>query len=512
MRLLLIQPSDTFINREYESPPLGLAYLAAIAEHRGWNVKILVASTLTAQLSDEYIVRESLRFAPDVIGIRILTFSAKISYKLIKELDCLNCVIVAGGHHATILPDEVLTHSPCDMVVRGEGEETLNELLALIERGERRPSGIKGISFIDEQGRIFHNHDRNLLSEENLSKTPFPAKHIFSERYFKKSMFGNIIASRGCPYSCTFCSQSIFKTSYRIRDVDNVFAEIEELYATYKVRYIYFADDIFTVNESWVRALCQKILKCKMHLAWSCSTRVDCVTERLLKEMGEAGCLYIQYGIENINPCVSEKIKKKIEPDRIKQVLSWTKNSGMGIVLNFMWGFPWETAGDIKRQVEFIIEVSPLTYFTDLFGIIPFPGTELYEKYNEKYNFKEWWLDRRMQRRKLHLYQCIKRYFPHQESPFFPLSPAIRTMIKKACSVIDDNSIYFYSMMRQIKGKYIIIDREKLRRLPSFIIIRAIKLFFANFSKVVSSFSPELDLKLLVPFYRIIRKLYGYFM
>lgn len=507
MKLLLIQPSDFFVNREYESPPLGLAYLAAIAEQRGWQVRIIVASTLYAHLSDEQILSESIHFAADVIGIRILTFSANKSYKLIKELSCVSPFIIAGGHHATVLPEEVLNRSPCNIVVRGEGEETFNELLDLFEKRKTSFTHIKGISFKDEKGRIFHNPDRELLSEVVLNKLVFPAKHLFSKKYFKSSLFGNIIASRGCPHFCTYCSQNIFKVTYRIRNVDNVFAEIEELYRRYKVRYIFFADDLFTANEIWVKALCEKISESKISFAWTCSTRIDCVTENLLREMKKAGCLYIQYGVESISPYSYKKIRKKVEEKDVRQVLSWSKDIGIGIVLNFMWGFPWDTRDDIKRQIEFINGVSHKTYFTDLFGIIPFPGTELYNEYNEKYNFKDWWLNDNLYRKEFHLFQSINNYFPHHDQPFFNLTPAIMTMIKKAYDVIDADLMYFYYMIRKVKGKYIIISRSGLDRSLSFIIRKSIKLFFIKSSKLISYVSPELELRLWVPFYKFIKKL-----
>ncbi|MFA4984858.1 MAG: radical SAM protein [Candidatus Omnitrophota bacterium] len=502
MKLLLLKPQDPFAITS--SPSLSFAYLASIAEERGWQVCIINASTGNTRLSCEQVFKEAMGFSPDLIGVSILTFSAKISYDLIKRMSGCGALIIAGGPHATVLPEEVLIQSPCDIVVRGEGEETFAELLDLFEGKKRRLHEIRGISFKDKQeGRIIHTPDRPFLSEERLNALPLPAKNLFLARDFQLQNFGNIAASRGCPFSCTFCSQSVFHSSRRQREADSVFREIEELHRRYGVHHISFVDDVFTINEDWVRGLCAKIEASGLPLTWRCFSRVDSISEGLLRDMKKAGCIFIIYGVESINPYSLKKIKKKITTADIKRVLLMTRRSGIGVFLSLIWGFPWETIEETERLLEFINEVYPFVYFFDINRIVPFPGTELYNEYYQQYGFKDWWLRPEYFQRDLHLYQEFRNYYPNTERPFFPLPSRMIVRMEKAYSFLDERLMLTRAMIRKCKGKYEVLNQERVSAAVVFRVRRIIKLSLIAISKFLSSHSPELELRFLAPAYKV---------
>ncbi len=501
MKLLLIQPPDIFMHQRY--PFLGLASLAAIAESRGWTVEVAVAANLNPDSAQKQIIRQAARFSPDIIGISILTFSAKTSYALINRLKLPGRVIIAGGPHPSSLPEETLGHSACDIVVRGEGEETFSRLLELYETGNKELEGIAGISFKGAAGQMIHNPDRPLLCEEKLDLLPHPAKHLFLNKHFPASGLGNIAASRGCPFNCTFCSKGVFKNTHRLRSCAGVLAEIQELHSRYGIDHFYFVDDVFTLQRGWVEELCAKIIESGLFISWHCFSRIDCIDEALLKTMRRAGCLYIIYGVESVNPGSLEKIQKKITLEETKRVLELTRNSGMGIFLALLWGFPWETAADADKLVEFIKEVYPWVYFIDLNRIVVFPETELYAAYSKQYNFQEWWLKDKLLGSRLHLYQQLRYYPPNTERPFFPLPAEIIQKMDKAHALIDERLILTANMIRRGDGQYTVIEPAVLTGSISFRFKRLIKLCFIRSSILLAAYAPAIELNLLVPLYKI---------
>lgn len=509
MKLLLVQPPDIFISPR--CPPLGLCYLGAIAESKGWQVKVAVSTSGNPYVSHAQIVREAIRFAPNIIGITILTLSAKISYALIRDLSCLKVPIIVGGPHASVLPEEVLIHSLATVVVRGEGEETFGELLDFFAYREKSLKQIQGISYRDEQEKIIHNSDRLFLPEEKLNTLPFPAKHLFLKKHFNLQKFGNIATSRGCPFSCTFCSQGVFKRTHRLRSVENVFQEIEELHKRYGIRHLFFVDDVFTLNGEWVKSLCERIIASRLPLTWHCFSRIDCVNEELLKKMKEAGCIFIIYGIESVNSRSLCEIKKKTSLEDIKRTLFISHKAGIGVFLSLIWGFPWETDEDIERLITFIHEISPVTYFIGLNIIVPFPATELYNQYNTEYNFREWWLNDKKLQRELHLYQQLRYYYPNAEYSFFALSSRIIKKMEEGHSLVDKRNILTQAMIRKKNGKYVVLKQEAVINTLSFKLKRLLKLFLINSSKLLSSFAPGIELRFLVPGYKVAQTIWRKF-
>ena len=366
----------------YPNPPLGLAYLGAVLERAGHEVLIIDAAAPYADYTISDLVDEAREFAPGIVGVRFTVYSLEYAYPLLKALSQagLDALIVAGGPHSTLLPDEVLQHG-AQVAVRHDGEETILELVEHVQ-GERGLEDIEGISYWDTDGKIIYNPPRPRIRD--LDALPFPAKHLFRQQdYIRNSgdheRFGNILSSRGCPYQCTYCSKIVRGKTTRFRSAQNVLDEILFLMDKYGITRFRFIDDIFTVRKKRVMRLCDLILERDLNISWTVITRLDCVDRELLRKMKEAGCRSIAYGVESGNPETLERIRKGFTRDQARQAIKMTHEVGVNCSVNFMWGFPWETVDDVQRSADFVKELLPFVTVVAPAGIlIPFPGTEIY--------------------------------------------------------------------------------------------------------------------------------------
>src|SRR3989338_476922 len=250
--------------------------------------------------------------APLLIGLSCLTAGSARAYELAGWIKMENpeAIIVYGGVHATVMPEEAFAKGAADVVVRNEGEDTFYELIRGYEFGGNLED-IKGITFL-RNGKIVHNPPRPVIKDLNTLPT-FPY-HLF-ERDFKRYDFGNVLTSRGCPFECIFCSQrSISGRSYRYRSAENVIKELDLLIYKYGQRNIVFNDDNFVVNRKHVFEVCEMIIarKYPKGISFQAMARGDMVDIEMLKLMKRAGFKTISYGLETGSERLMKLIKKKL--------------------------------------------------------------------------------------------------------------------------------------------------------------------------------------------------------
>lgn len=411
MRALLLQHQSPRVNYAI---PLGLAYIAAVLRNKGIEVKIIDAAGPYAGYSNEDLLKIIKEYQPDFIGLTITTLFAVFAYGLIKEIKNKTKIpIIAGGPHPTLFPREILEQG-VDIVVESEGERTMEELADYF-LGKKPLEGISGISYRGARGMIKDNLPRAPIAE--LDSIPFPAKDIFIARdYVRKPsdsrIYGCILTSRGCVGRCAFCSRVIFGNHYRFRSAENILSEMIQLNRAYSLRHFSFIDDVFTANKKRVFNLCQLMReRLDFELSWNCVSRVDCVNRELLEEMKRCGCVSINYGVESANPKTLEFLKKNETIGQIEECIIMTKESGLEVSLNFMWGYPWENNQDLENTAGFVKRISPYVKEVMPGGIlIPFPGTRIYDDFKEEFGFKSWWLNQD---------DYTGRYRKDMSSPFF---------------------------------------------------------------------------------------------
>jgi radical SAM superfamily enzyme YgiQ (UPF0313 family) len=390
MRVLLINPP--YEESTYISPPLGLAYIASMLRVNDHTVQVVDAPALKYDYSG--IIKEIKKFSPEIVGLSAMTPTIQSAVKTAKMVKSIvaDIPIIMGGVHPSIMPDETLKNTKeIDILVRGEGEKTAEELINIIESGGNIYN-VSGISFRDNN-RVVHNQNRPLI--KNLDSIPFPARDLLPMGKYKQHIgnptsFATIITSRGCPFNCIYCTKAIFGRIYRFRSAENVLREIEEIIHKYKVKEIDFYDDSFTVNKKRVTELCDAIIKCGIDVQWKCEARVDLVNKELLEKMKKAGCYLIAYGVETGNQELLDILKKGVTIDQIRKAFKITKEVGIETLAYIMIGIPGETRKTIKKTLNFTRALDP--DYAQIAVLTPYPQTELYEMVKEKgHLIKEDW-------------------------------------------------------------------------------------------------------------------------
>jgi len=373
------------------SLPIGIATLAGYLISKGKIVKILdeQIEPVNKQLINKHL--KGMK-KPYLFGISCYTASIGRGYqiaKFIKE-NYPGSKIIMGGIHPTVLPEEVLNSGYVDIVVRQEGDETLNLLYDILKKQEDF-SQLLGISFINKDGSIVHNKNASLLSDLNLLPS-FPY-YLFEDDLDKYNL-GFIFSSRGCPYDCIFCSQrSISGGKYRFTSSKRIIEEIDLLVNKYKQKYISFFDDNFVVDKERVRELCNMMRErnFKEKAIFNCQTRGDAVDVEILEQLKSAGFKSIFFGLETSSERLMKIINKgeTVEQNRVGVKLA--KQMGFSVSAAFILGLPTETKKERRQAYRMAKEL-------DLDDVrfnnaTPYPGTVLYKIAIEENRFnpgKDW--------------------------------------------------------------------------------------------------------------------------
>jgi len=392
--LLIYPPSKLQIHQSF---PLGLLNIARILEDAGHEVRVLDANAAKRKMNIPDIVQYAQHMKPDIIGISLLTSFIKSAYQLVAELkkDGVKAKLLAGGPHATIVPEEPLAYG-FDAAVNGEGEATIIEAVQGLQ-GHLSKDQVKGWSYRNTEGKYIRTEPRPPI--HNLDDLPLPARHkVNPEDYGKNNahvLHTNIFSSRGCPARCAFCSGHMFGKKFRFRSAEGMIEEIIHIHKNYGTNHFHFVDDAMTVDKDRMKEFCQRLQEIRLPITWSMMTRIDLVNETLLREAFQAGCTQVDYGVESGHPETLKRIHKPHTVEMVRQVIPMTKAAGIKPYVFFILGFPWEDVRALQNTYDLMIELSA---YVDLFHpavasiLIPFPGTEIYEKYKDQYQFENWWL------------------------------------------------------------------------------------------------------------------------
>ncbi|VVB70260.1 tRNA-2-methylthio-N(6)-dimethylallyladenosine synthase [uncultured archaeon] len=387
--MILINPPW---NTKYPQPPLGLASLAAVIENSGHQIKILDANALC--ISKEKVA--DLVKREEIIGLTAMTpivNSAIGMARMIKQ-ENPDSKIILGGPHATNHPTDILRNvKEIDIIVRGEGEATIVELLEKLEKN--RLNEVRGISYRNES-RIIENPSRPLIID--LDSLPFLAYHLLPISKYKlhpphgrRSPVMAMLTSRGCPYNCVFCSKSVFGSNWRGQSPKRILEEISYIKEKFRIKEIVFYDDSFTLKRKRIFELAEEIKNRNMDMPWTCETRVNLVDLEMLSAMKSAGCYMIAYGIESGDPSILATLRKNITKEQIESAVEMTQKVGIQSIGYFMIGSPGETNATIRKTIDFAKNLS--LDFAQFSVTIPFPGTDLYNVYFDKLDKNILWDD-----------------------------------------------------------------------------------------------------------------------
>ena len=376
VRITLVNPPfRPGVKRHPPNVPIGLGYLAAVAEKNGHAVSVI--DCLPVDMDFDEMKKQIVASDPDIIGITSTTstfLSALQAAHVLKE-SCPNALTVLGGPHVTFMDIDTLNECPdVDVVVRREGEETLLDLAHYVAN-EKKLDEVAGITFRKNE-KIFQMPDRPLI--QNLDELPFPALNHFPLDKYK--IYGKtylpIITSRGCPFQCSFCvSSRMVGNTLRMRSPKNVVDELEWLKNEHGAEAFVFYDDILTFSKKRIYAICDEIKKRKVGLPWDCTTRVDHVTKELLVKMRDANCQEVFFGVESGCQRILDQVHKKTSVELNEKAIKWAKEAGLFVAVSVVVGYPGETHETLKQTIDFIHKVKPDDAYLSV--AMPFPGTEL---------------------------------------------------------------------------------------------------------------------------------------
>jgi len=354
-------------------PPLGLAYMAAVLEQNGFEVKIFDCPV--CELDHEKLKAELTAYQPTMVGIGSMTPTIKSALKsarVTKEA-CPNATVLTGGPHATFSGEEILaSEKAVDIIVRGEGEETIVEIAKQLPIGD-----VKGIAF-RKDNQIIQTANRPYI--QDLDALPLPAyKLLPMEKYnITGRNLLSIISSRGCPYQCPFCVASqMFGAPFRARSPKKVLDEMEWLRDEYGAEGVAFQDDTLTFSKARALEICDGMIERKMKLPWGCGTRADAVTKDLVTKMSKAHCDEVMFGVESGCQRMRDLLKKKVTNEQCENAIKWTKEAGIFVTVSVILGYPGETRETLQESLDFVRRAEPDDVW--LCHATPFPGTELRE-------------------------------------------------------------------------------------------------------------------------------------
>ncbi len=280
-----------------------------------------------------------------------------------------------GGTHATFADKQILSDEKAvDIIVRGEGEETILEL-AKQSPELQKINEIKGITF-RKNNQIIQAPNRPLI--QNLDALPRPAyKYLPVEKYkITGRKLLPIITSRGCPFHCSFCVASqMFGATIRARSKKNVLDELEWLRDEYGAEGIAFQDDTLTVDRKRAVEICDGMIERKIKLPWGCFSRADVVTKELLAKMSKAHCNEVGFGVESGCQKMLDSFKKKVTVEQCENAIKWTKEAGIFVAASIIIGYPGETKETLQESLDLVRRAEPDDVW--LCHATPYLGTEL---------------------------------------------------------------------------------------------------------------------------------------
>ncbi len=358
--------------------PLGISYLVAVLEEKGYEVDVVdcqVSRPTQKQLEDKF-----RRLNPDIIGVTSATVTYLPALDILKAAKAAlpNCITMIGGPHVTVLDERTFTESAdVDIVVRGEGEQTMLELASLVSDGNLKSlSEVAGITF-GKNGKVFRTPDRPFI--QDIDSLPRPAhKHFDVTRYkISGKTYMPIITSRGCPFNCAFCLASkMCGRGFRARSPSKVVDELEWLRDTFGAGAFAFYDDTFTFDLNRAIAICDEMKARKFDMPWDCRTRVDKVSKELLTKLRSTNCQLIHFGVESGSQQMLNTMRKGTTVEQNANAIKLAKECDILVAISLVIGYPGETPEMLQQTTDFIRRTKP--DYVYMCEAVPYPGTELY--------------------------------------------------------------------------------------------------------------------------------------
>ena len=367
-------PPGFHVFSAFKLPRLGLPILGTILKNKGYDVKLFVQDIAPIDWSE--------LLSADLVMISTITSTAPEAFNIARKIKEKARVmgkdisVVMGGAHVTFMPDEALDNY-ADYVVRGEGEQTILELLSWLENGNDASaiSRIAGLSY-KVGTRVYHNENRPHLRDQDSLPTP----ELSLIRGWKKNpVIFPVLASRGCPFDCTFCSVTkMFGHRYRTRSPEKVLEDIKYYHRLYPKAWMFFYDDNFDADKKRTKRLLQLMLDHDIHIPWTAQSRLDVVRDKeLLELMQKSGCKVLYIGLESVNPQTLLEFKKRQTVEEMEEAIRILHQHKIKVHGMFVLGGEQDDRETVMQTVRSAIRWKIDT--VQMVILTPLPGTPLYE-------------------------------------------------------------------------------------------------------------------------------------
>lgn len=393
MRALLINPPSP---ERLGAPLLGFQHVAAALLAAGHEVRVIDAAARHFEHDAGWILRQVQEFRPRFVGMALFTRWVWHAYQLLPALKEAGCLMVAGGAHTTVLPQETLEQG-FDVALTGEAERSIVALARALQNGTPL-AAVPGSWVREAGGRIVQGAPGGFIDDLDALAPPQRAQHLFDPAWYdntgREPTPGGLLTSRGCPARCTFCANVVTGRGFRMHGLERVVDDLNDWHALSGNTFFPFWDDALTAKIPRLEALCAALERgLRFPLQFSAITRATIVTPELLKTMKRAGLVHINFGVESGDDEILRVIRKGIKTDHVVRALEWAKAEGLATACNFMLGFPEDTPATLERTLRFMERIAPLVDSFSTLGVaVPFPGTPLHDDNAALYGFERWWL------------------------------------------------------------------------------------------------------------------------
>lgn len=389
MKILLVSPKEKSMFGDHVDlpdgvpgskghPSLGLAALSAYLKHKNADVRVYDHHIENHLQKLRTLVED---FKPDAVGITSFSYSHVFADELVGQIKTMtDAPVILGGPHVSAVKRQALETSEADFAIAGEGEFSFEELLNELQSGTKKFDSIQGLIWRKDGAVIENSNNRDFL--QNLDLLPFPDLEAFPlEKYHcYQTRSLPIISSRGCPYSCTFCSVVLTQgRNFRKRSPKNFVDEMEHWYKK-GWRKFEIDDDCYSCDMKRCIKISEEIISRKLNVVYEVynGIRVDRVSPELLRMLKKSGCYLVSFGLESANLQILKNIRKDIKSlDQATTAVKWAKEAGLKTAVHLIIGHQGETIETARDSLEFGRKLD--ADYVNYYNLIPYPGTESFE-------------------------------------------------------------------------------------------------------------------------------------
>jgi anaerobic magnesium-protoporphyrin IX monomethyl ester cyclase len=381
-------PKELQIMKPY--PPLGILYICSHLRNKGVKAEVF-DSTFSSRQDLFKLLKDG---PPSIVGVYANLMTRSNVVEILRAAKASGWKTLVGGPEPGAYIDEYLL-AGADVVVIGEGELTLEELIPILRSGS--PENLRqvdGIAFRDAKGAVVRTNPRQQIKD--IDAQPWPARELidmeqYVEVWRKHHGMGSVslITARGCPYHCRWCSHEVFGKTHRRRKPASVADELEWLIHRYQPQMAWMADDVFTIHPGWLSQYAVELKRRGLKLPFECISRADRLNLQVVETLAEMGCFRVWIGSESGSQRILDAMERGVTVEQVQAAVAMCRSAGIQTGMFLMWGYEGEELSDIEATVEHVKKSDPDIFFTTV--AYPIKGTPYFSEVAERVEISRPW-------------------------------------------------------------------------------------------------------------------------